>query len=160
MKRDRGLAGTGLVALVTVAAAQLAGCTSEVSISTPDAAPTSATDTVAEPTAAPSQDVSPGGTHRGPVSLAQAWLMSPATLQLETPSCHGSPKVVRVEEDDESVRVEVVTTIVVAGVVPACADLVTVRLEEPLGDRQLIDITSGTEVEVRRFGPSPTPESP
>lgn len=89
------------------------------------------------------------GTHRGPVSLAgqQAYLVAPAVMQLEVPSCNGDPVVAELVEEGEQVRIQVVTTVSNPG--DACLDGIRVQLEAPLGDRELIDIPSGDPIRVQ-----------
>jgi len=44
-------------------------------------------------------------------------------------------------------RCQVITTVVDEG--PACADVLRLELDEPLGDRQVIDATSGEALRIR-----------
>jgi hypothetical protein len=93
---------------------------------------------------------------RGPVSLAdwEAAVVAEDTLELMIPSCFGEPELASLEYDDDAVRVEVITTVVDEG--PACADVLRVELAEPLGDRQVVDVTSGEAMRITR--PTATPE--
>jgi hypothetical protein len=91
-----------------------------------------------------------GGTDgREPVSLAgwEVSVVAEDTLELTLPSCLGQPRLTGLARDDEDVRVEVVTTVVDEG--PACADVLRVELDEPLGDRQVVDVTSGEALRIR-----------
>ena len=90
-----------------------------------------------------------GADGREPVSLA-GWdvaVVAGDTLELTLPSCLGQPRLTGITQDDEAVTVEVVTT--VAGEGPACADVLRVELDEPLGDRQVVDATSGEAMRIR-----------
>ena len=69
------------------------------------------------------------------------------TLELTIPSCLGPPRLTGLAQDEEAVTVEVVTTVVDEG--PACADVLRVELDEPLGDRQVVDATSGEAPRIR-----------
>ncbi len=67
------------------------------------------------------------------------------SFEFEVPTCDGSPEA-EVIETPEEVRVKVVsTTSPACGT--ACIDLVTVRLQEPVGDRKIIDESTGEEVQ-------------
>lgn len=86
---------------------------------------------------------------RGPVSLqnSEAVASGPRSINLEVPSCNGDPVLEELVEESEVVRLRIVTTQSDPG--DACLDSLEVELEEPLGDRDLIDMTSGTELQVR-----------
>ena len=70
-------------------------------------------------------------------------------LIVEVPTCNGDPEVTQLNEQTERVTVEVVSTKVLRGESPACLDNVEVQLERPLGDRELVDRTSGRTLRVR-----------
>lgn len=83
------------------------------------------------------------------VAIFEASLAAPAKLVIAVGSCKAEPEVSILEQDSDAVRVKVVST------VPAhpdgsadCLDLLEVVLEDPLGDRVLVDLTSGKEVHV------------
>lgn len=86
---------------------------------------------------------------REPVSLAgwEVAVVAEDTLELTLPSCLGQPRLTGLAQDDEDVTVEVIPT--VAGEGPACADVLRVELDEPLGDRQVVDATSGEALRIR-----------
>lgn len=67
-------------------------------------------------------------------------------LSIEVPTCNGEPEVTMLEETDDQVRVEVVSQRQRGG--DACLDGVRVELDRPLGDRVLIDVTSGRTLQV------------
>jgi hypothetical protein len=92
----------------------------------------------------------PPETRRGPVSLegSEPSLVLPDQLALDVPSCHGDPELAQLIEGPDAVRLEVVTTQVVRGPSDDCLDGLAVVLEEPLGDRQVVDLVSGTTLSV------------
>jgi hypothetical protein len=71
-------------------------------------------------------------------------------ISLTVPSCHGYPEVVDVEERSDRVLVEVVTTQVLSGDRMDCLDGVSIELERPLGERDVIDAVSGSSLDVAR----------
>lgn len=71
------------------------------------------------------------------------------TLELSLPSCLGEPGLTSLTQDDEAVTVEVVATVVDEG--PACSDVLRVELDEALGDRDVMDATSGEAVRIVRY---------
>jgi hypothetical protein len=89
-------------------------------------------------------------TRRGPVSLegSEPALVRPDELALDVPSCHGAPEVTQLIEDPDAVRLEVVTTQVVRGDRDDCLDGLAVVLEEPLGERDVVDLVSGATLAV------------
>lgn len=59
-------------------------------------------------------------------------------------SCNGEPEVTRLEQTADEVRVEVTSSVPAPGWGGNdCLDQLTVELDEPLGDRPLVDLTSG-----------------
>jgi hypothetical protein len=90
-----------------------------------------------------------GADGQEPVSLAgwEVAVVAEDTLELTIPSCLGQPRLTGLAQDDEAVTVEVITTVVDEG--PACADVLRVELDEPLGDRQVVDATSGEAMRIR-----------
>ena len=87
---------------------------------------------------------------RGPVALDGygATLVGTSELLIDLPSCNGDPVLDALEEDDEEVRIRVVTTLVVSDVDAACADVVEVPLDRPLDDRTVIDLVSGAAIDI------------
>ncbi|MDX1659120.1 MAG: hypothetical protein R3343_09900 [Nitriliruptorales bacterium] len=65
-------------------------------------------------------------------------------LSIEVPTCNGEPEVTKLEETNDEVRVEVVSQRQRGG--DDCLDGVQVELDRPLGDRALIDVTSGRAI--------------
>lgn len=63
------------------------------------------------------------------------------------PSCNGDPVLDEIAEEPDVVRLRVVSTVTNPG--DACLDSLEVELDEPLGDRDLIDMTSGAQIHVR-----------
>jgi hypothetical protein len=84
---------------------------------------------------------------RGPVSLAGRGVdvIEGDTLLLTVPSCYGNPELTSLTQDDQAVTVEIVTTV---GDQPDCADGLRVELDEPLGNRRVIDATSGEALRI------------
>ena len=75
-----------------------------------------------------------------------AELTEPDGVQLTVASCNGDPKVTELAETPTEVQVEVAGAVTDPG--DACLDLVEVTLDEPLGDRTLVDLTTGRTVPV------------
>ncbi len=92
-------------------------------------------------------------TERGPVSLDGygATLVGTSALVIDLPSCNGDPVLDALEEDDDEVRIRVVTTLVVSGEDAACADVVEVPLDQPLDDRTVTDLVSGAAIDIVRY---------
>jgi hypothetical protein len=92
-------------------------------------------------------------TERGPVSLDGygATLIGPDELAVDLPSCNGDPVLDVLEEDDDEVRIRVVTRVVVSGEDNACADVVEVPLDRPLDDRTVVDLVSGAAIDIIRY---------
>lgn len=90
---------------------------------------------------------------RGPVSLAgwEAVLTDATSIDLSVPSCNGDPVVDELAETDQEVRVKVVTTVVVSGASDDGLDGVRVNLQDPLGERPLIDAESGETIPVTQL---------
>lgn len=93
-------------------------------------------------------------TRRGPVSLegSEVELVSATELSVTVPSCNGDPEVATLDQLDGTVELEVVTTEVVLGPSDDCLDVVPVVLDEPLGDRELVDTVSGEALPVTDVG--------
>lgn len=105
---------------------------------------------VIHPDAAADPDSLASQTERGPVSLA-GWgvkQVSPRELVVDVPSCNGDPGVDELVEDDDQVRIRIVTTVVTSGDAEGCLDRVELSLLEPLGDRNVVDAESGETLSV------------
>lgn len=89
---------------------------------------------------------------RGSVSLEgqQVERADSTVIYVTVPSCDGDPVVVDLEEHLDRVLVEVVTTQVVSGDWKDCQDGVSIELDGPLGDREVIDAVSGSSLDVAR----------
>lgn len=87
---------------------------------------------------------------RGRVPVVAAELREDDRLVLVVNTCGGEPKLDLLRESVQQVDVAVVATHTVVGPGEDCQDLVEVRLAEPFGDRRLVDLTSGEEVNVQR----------
>ena len=85
------------------------------------------------------------------MTVDEAYLISPNTLELIVGSCNSSPKVSRLVESDADVQIKAVVTpprlIALSG--NDCQDVVEVQLAGPLGDRVIIDRHTGQNVRVR-----------
>ncbi len=90
----------------------------------------------------------PGLTVRGEVSVVEAELRDDSLLVLSLDSCNGDPDVSVLEENDDQVRVEAVASSTPFGGGDDCLDVVEVRLQQPLGNRVVVDAHSGDEVSV------------
>ena len=84
-----------------------------------------------------------GGAWRSGVNVVDARLDAPDTLMLAVESCHGAPRVAMSHETDVDVQVRIIafSTPMHGGL--DCLDSVNVYLEEPLGDRVVVDTHSG-----------------
>ncbi len=89
------------------------------------------------------------GSRRVAVTVGQqeAVLTAPDMVELSVPSCNGNPAITVLEQEPDQVRVEVETTVPgrFAGS-DDCLDLVQVELDEPLGERPLVDLTTGDPI--------------
>lgn len=90
-----------------------------------------------------------GVSRRVAVPIQEAWLAEPNTIQLTVDTCGGDPEVSQIRESDEIVEVRVVSLRTWGGSGNDCLDMVEVRFGAPLGERILIDVTSGREIEVQ-----------
>jgi hypothetical protein len=61
-------------------------------------------------------------------------------------SCNGNPELTQLVEDNEQVRIGVTST--VSNPDDSCMDLIVVTLDAPLGERELVDLTSGRTISV------------
>ncbi len=95
-----------------------------------------------------------GGGWRGAVMLQQASYgyssENPQRLVLGVSVCLGGPKVTSLRETDHVVEVKVIAFTRPFQGSPGCADGVVVHLQEPLGDRTVIDGHTGQRVSVTR----------
>lgn len=87
----------------------------------------------------------PGDADRHAVEVLSGKVQPSGELTVSVDACQGAPEV-SVTETEQAVRIEVVATVHAAG--PACADGVPVPLEQPLGERPLVDAHTGGTVEV------------
>lgn len=83
-------------------------------------------------------------TVRTTVGFNEAHDFGGTTLQLIVGSCNGDPEVTALEETADEVRIEVTSTIPAPGWGgDGCLDSFDVVLDAPLGDRRLVDLTTG-----------------
>lgn len=66
-------------------------------------------------------------------------------LRLSVDSCLGKPKAEVLSEDETQVVISVISD-VQTGVGPACLDAVVLRLNQPLGERELVDNATGRAI--------------
>jgi hypothetical protein len=90
-------------------------------------------------------------TVRDAVDILGAEVRDDGALVLEVDSCEGNPVASVLEESAEHVRVEVVASSTPYGGGGDCLDIVEIPLQEPLGERVLVDAHTGDEVDVRRY---------
>ena len=91
-----------------------------------------------------------GGAWLSAVSVKSASLISPDRLELLVDSCHGAPRV-SLEETDNDVHVKVIafSTPLRGGI--DCLETVEVFLQEPLGDRIVVDKHTGQTVAISQL---------
>jgi hypothetical protein len=87
-------------------------------------------------------------TVRSTVGIAEAELRDDDVLALVVHSCNGDPEISDLDETDDHVRVEVIASSTPLSGGGDCLDLVEISLQEPLGDRVLIDADDGETVDV------------
>lgn len=89
---------------------------------------------------------------RGPVALEPPFdeviVEHERRLLVTLPSCNGDPVVTTIDERDDEVAIEVVTTVRPEG--DACADGIAIELVRPLGTRRVVDLVSGNELRLVR----------
>lgn len=90
-----------------------------------------------------------GLTVRNAVDIVEAELRDDGSLVLEVDSCNGDPAASVLEQNDQ-VRVEVVASTTPYRGGQDCLDIVEIALQEPLGERALVDAHTDDEVSVRR----------
>ena len=95
-----------------------------------------------------------GYTGRGEVRVMHANWHSPQRLDLVVASCNRNPGVSQLRESDVDVQVKVKVDSDFRWSGGDCADIVEVRLQEPLGDRAIIDKHTGKSVSIIGFIPS------
>ena len=84
-----------------------------------------------------------GGAWRSGVNVVDARLDAPDTLMLTVESCHGAPRVAMSHETEVDVQVSIIAFSTPLHGRRDCLDSVNVHLEEPLGDRAVVDTHSG-----------------
>ena len=84
-----------------------------------------------------------GGAWRSGVSVRDVKMVAPDRLILTVASCHGAPRVSMSRETDVDVQVKVIafSTPFHGGL--DCLEFIKVYLEEPLGDRDIVDLHTG-----------------
>lgn len=90
-----------------------------------------------------------GYSWRGEVAISFAELAEPSELWLGVGTCGANPEIDTLKESDEAVEISIVSTHTFGGPGNAdCMDIIQVELAAPLGDRPVIDRSSGKEVTV------------
>lgn len=89
-----------------------------------------------------------GGAWHGGVSIVEALPHSETTLVLNVAACKEAPSVSFFRETDSYVEVEVAAYSTLLGDELHCLEAVNIYLEDPLGDRPLIDRHTGRPVNV------------
>ena len=84
-----------------------------------------------------------GGAWRSGVSVRDVKMAAPDRLILTVASCHGAPRVLMSRETDVDVQVKVIafSTPFHGGL--DCLEFIKVYLEEPPGDRDIVDLHTG-----------------
>jgi len=92
---------------------------------------------------------------RGGVSVVSAESYPDGRLVLEVRSCNGNPEVSRLAETERSVEVGVISSwdSLFFGA-DDCNDPLEIRLGEPLGDRELIDLHTQQTIRVIEIDPT------
>ena len=90
-----------------------------------------------------------GVSWRSEFAISYAELAEPNLLWLGVGTCNENPEIGTVEESDEAVKVAIVSTRTFGGPGSSdCMDIVHVELSAPLGDRTVIDLSSGKELAI------------
>ncbi|MBN4074248.1 hypothetical protein JYT27_00310, partial [bacterium AH-315-D21] len=92
---------------------------------------------------------------RSGVKVTSAQLLSPERLALNVSACNADPEISMLRETDVDVQVRVVaSSFLFRGGGDDCGGIIEVKLQEPLGDRILIDRHTRQTVKVRPVNPS------
>ncbi len=87
-----------------------------------------------------------------------SYLVDETTIAAGVESCNAHPVITKLDETESEVRVEVTATFAptsfFGGGRADCQDGVTVTLEEPLGDRAIVDLSTGEAVEPQTEDPA------
>ena len=100
-----------------------------------------------------------GGGWRGAVTVNRATYLYPYGLSLGVGSCLGNPEVSLLRETDVDVQIKVIAFSTPMHGGRSCQDGVVVRLQEPLGDRIVVDGHTGQRVSVTRPIPYPVKDT-
>ena len=91
-----------------------------------------------------------GGVWRSEVSVVGVQLRSLTKLALFVDSCYGDPKLSLLQETDRDLQVKVVASSTPFRGGQDCLDVVQAQLQDPLGDRLVVDRHSGQSVSVTK----------
>ncbi len=82
---------------------------------------------------------------RGPTRLGDEYHLSDGTtLDVAVQSCNGDPELAELEETETEVRIQVVAT--TYRDTDDCLDSIQIKLTAPVGDRAVIDVTTGNRL--------------
>lgn len=83
---------------------------------------------------------------RGPTALGSEYFDAEgSSIGVLVESCNGNPELTVLEQKDDEVRIEVVSTTYANG--DDCLDGITIDLDQPVGDRTVVDLTTGRELQ-------------
>lgn len=89
------------------------------------------------------------GDGRTEARLTDYSVRGPSTLVVSVDGCRLNPSVEDLQQTESEVRLLVLRDQPSGFGVSSCADIVTVEMDEPLGERPLINARSGVEVQPR-----------
>ena len=92
---------------------------------------------------------------RAGVEVSEGYLMTPDVVMFVVQSCHQQPQLELLRETADEVQVKVTSSTNESGL--TCQDAVICRLQEPLGERSVLDHHTGNTVPVRRETPRDLP---
>jgi len=94
----------------------------------------------------PGSDGPEGG--RGPTALGDEYFdTGGSSIGVAVQSCNGEPELTTLEQGADEVRIEVESTTYADGDGDACRDSLTIDLDQPVGDRTVIDLSTGRELQ-------------
>ena len=85
---------------------------------------------------------------RAGVEVSEGYLMTTDVVMFVVQSCHQQPQLELLRETADEVQVKVTTSTKESGL--ACQDAVICQLQEPLGERRVLDSHTRNTVPVRR----------
>lgn len=91
------------------------------------------------------------GEYRARTEVLEAVESGDGRLTLTIKTCDGDPQVEQMDEGADEVRIDVRSTHYLWGS-DECLDQLDVQLDEPLGERELVDVETGDVVAVSQEG--------